>query len=116
MEIVAARQRMLSPAYVVCCSLNVHIRSEAEQDLTEAALWYEEQSPGLGGQFLDEVLAAFMRIAESPRLYPDIYREVRRGMMRRFPFGIYYRVDSEGVLVIAVMHGSRHPRRWKSRS
>lgn len=97
-------------------TLEVRIRPEAEQDLTEAAIWYEEQSPGLGTQFLDEVLTACQTITEMPRLHPDVHRSIRRALMHRFPFGIYYQVDNEGIIIVAVMHGSRHPRRWKSRT
>lgn len=96
-------------------TLAVHLRLEAEADLEEAAAWYERQREGLGQEFLDEALNAFHAISENPHLFPLVHRRTRRVLMRRFPFGIYYRVESDVLVVVAVMHASRHPRHWKRR-
>ena len=96
-------------------TLEVRFRPEAEQDLSDAAVWYEEQRSGLGEQFLDEVLAVVSSVAETPRQYPVVHRRIRRALMRRFPFGVYYRAEDGSVVVLAVLHGSRDPRCWKSR-
>lgn len=96
-------------------TLELRLRAEAELDLADAALWYEAQCPGLGHQFLDEVLAVFSSIAEMPLTCQVVHRNTRRALLHRFPFGIYYRVDGDTIVVVAVMHGSRDPRRWKSR-
>lgn len=97
-------------------TVEVRLRREAEEDLEDAAAWYESQRAGLGQQFLDEVLKALETIAEVPLVYSVIYRNTRRAWMRRFPFGIFYQVESDGVIVIAIIHGSRHPRRWQGRA
>ncbi len=94
----------------------VRLRAEAEGDLAEAGSWYEEQQEGLGQQFLDEALVALESIGAKPMLYPSVGRNTRRAVMRRFPFGVYYRVEESLIVVIAVMHGSRDPKRWKSRA
>jgi len=94
----------------------VRLRPEAEHDLADAAVWYEEQRQGLGVDLLDEVMAMFSMLAESPMLYPVVHRNTRRAIMHRFPFGIYYRIEGNTVLVIAVMHASRNPYRWKNRA
>jgi plasmid stabilization system protein ParE len=96
-------------------TFSVHLRPKAEQDLWEAATWYEEQRIDLGNQFLDEALAVFSSIAETPFLYPNVYRNIRRSLIRRFPFGVYYCIEEKKVVVVAVMHGSRDPRQWKKR-
>ncbi|MHB8549303.1 MAG: type II toxin-antitoxin system RelE/ParE family toxin [Thermoplasmataceae archaeon] len=96
-------------------TLGVRFRPEAEQDLSDAAVWYEEQQDGLGHQFLDEALAVVSSVAETPRQYPVVHRKTRRALMRRFPFGVYYQVEDRAVVVLAVLHGSRDPRRWKIR-
>ena len=90
----------------------VRLREEADRDLTEAALWYELHGTGLGYQFLDVVLRALVSIAEHPFIYPLVWRETRRALMNRFPFGIYFRMCGDMIVVVAVMHGSRHPRNW----
>ena len=97
-------------------TLELRLRSEAELELMDAALWYEEQGLGLGHQFLDEALAAFSTITETPLMYPIVHRNTRRALIHRFPFGVYYRVETSTIVVVAVMHGSRDPRRWKTRT
>ncbi len=96
-------------------TLEVRLRPEAEQDLAEEAVWYEEQFHGLGHQFLDEVSLAFSAIVESPLRYPIVHRDTRRALIHRFPFGVYYKIEDETIVVLAVMHGSRDPHRWKAR-
>jgi plasmid stabilization system protein ParE len=95
-------------------TLALRIRSEAQQDLQEAARWYEAQRQGLGQEFLNEVVSCLHRIAEQPEMFPTMHRETRRALIRKFPFGIFYRLESQ-VVVLAVMHASRDPRRWQSR-
>ena len=97
-------------------SFRVYIRPEAETDIEEAALWYEEQRQGLGQEFLDEVLGLCKTISENPAMYPVAHRRTRRALIRRFPFGVYFRIEDEQVIVVAVMHGSRHPRNWRQRT
>jgi plasmid stabilization system protein ParE len=94
----------------------VRLREEADQDLAAAASWYEQQRRGLGHEFLDEALSTFSSIAERPLAYPLVHRNTRRALMLRFPFGVFFRVEDSKVVVVAVMHGSRHPRRWRGRT
>lgn len=94
----------------------VRLRPEAERDLADAAAWYEEQRKGLGHEFLDEVMTMLSSVAETPLMYAIVDRNTRRAVINRFPFGVYYRVENATIVVVAVMHGSRNPRRWKSRT
>lgn len=96
-------------------SLRVYIRPEAEIDIEEAAVWYEKQRPGLGDEFLDELRITCKTISETPAVYPVVHRSTRRALIRRFPFGVYFRIEDEQIIVFAVIHGSRHPRRWRQR-
>ena len=91
------------------------VRPAAAADIEDAFLWYERQRPGLGDEFLDAVQAACEGIAAHPTMYPVTHRNTRRALLRRFPYGIFYRVDADLIVVVACMHGSRDPRRWKSR-
>ncbi|TXL73636.1 hypothetical protein FHP25_20800 [Vineibacter terrae] len=61
---------------------------------------------------MDETLR---RIVTNPLAFSRVHGEVHRAVVRRFPFGIYFRVHGDDVVVLAVMHGRRHPRRWQSR-
>jgi plasmid stabilization system protein ParE len=94
----------------------VNFRQDAETDVADAAAWYENQSAGLGGEFLDEILATCNSIAENPQMYPILYRDTRRAVIHKFPFGLYYRVENNLVTIVAVMHGSRDPNKWQKRT
>lgn len=94
----------------------VRLREEADEDLASAASWYEQQRVGLGHEFLDDALSVFRLVAERPLSYPLVHRNTRRALMTRFPFGIYFRVEQTQIVVVAVIHGSRHPHRWQSRT
>ena len=95
---------------------SVRVRARAQRDLEEAAAWYETQRPGLGSEFLDEAQVAFGNVAKHPTAYPELYRATRRAVLRRFPFCVYYRISGDTVVVVAVLHGSRHPLRWMVRT
>ena len=94
----------------------VILRPEAEIDVEEAASWYEFQQPGLGLEFLDEIKCVFNRVAQNPLLYKVLHRSVRRALIHKFPFGVYYCVTEKEIVVIAVMHECRNPLRWQERT
>lgn len=97
-------------------SLPVIVRDAAQEDIREAVEWYERQSPGLGMEFLRCVDDCLSLMSRYPELFPEVHRKSRMALLRRFPYLVIYRPTPELISVIAVMHGSRHPRRWKSRS
>jgi plasmid stabilization system protein ParE len=94
----------------------VHFRQEAETDVADAAAWYENQSAGLGTEFLDEILTTCNSISENPQMYPILHRDTRRAVIHKFPFGLYYRFENDLVTIVAVMHGSRDPNKWQKRT
>jgi len=93
--------------------VKIRLREEAEGDLLDAAKWYERQRPRLGQEFIDAAQASFKSIAERPLTFPIVHRQTRRAVMERFPFCIYFREIDPDVVVLAVLHGSRHPQRWQ---
>lgn len=96
-------------------SLAVHIRPEAEMDLSEAQRWYAAQADGLGEDFLSEVNRTLESAAANPMLYPEMHRGVRRALTNRFPYGIFYLPERDRIVVLAVIHLARDPDRWKQR-
>ena len=92
------------------------VRPAAAADIEDAFSWYERQRPGLGDEFLAAVQATRDSIAAHPAIYPVIHRDTRRALVRRFPYGIFYRVYGEVVVVVACMHARRDPKRWRSRT
>ena len=91
------------------------IQPEAQAELADAYSWYEDQAQGLGSEFLESVDGILDTILRSPEMYPSIYRDVRRAVVRRFPYGILYVVHETRVYVISVFHAKRDPRRWQRR-
>lgn len=88
---------------------------EAETDLEEAFGWYQEQVPGLGHEFLAAVEKQLEQIVANPRQYQTRHRGVRRAIMKRFPYAVFYTVEDPAVVVLAVEHQSRDPEHWKRR-
>ena len=96
--------------------INLIFRPAAAADVQDAYNWYEEQRPGLGEEFLSSLKLLTQEVAENPLRYPVVYRGTRRALLRRFPYGLFYRIMGDLVVIIACMHGSRNPRIWQSRS
>jgi plasmid stabilization system protein ParE len=88
---------------------------EAEEDLAEAALFLEHRVAGLGDGLVVEVERSLTRLAQNPNVGPDVGGGARRLHMRRFPYGLIYRVEPERVLVLAVAHSRRRPGYWRNR-
>lgn len=96
-------------------NLRLALHSGAQTDVAQAANWYEEQQPELGNEFLDELDHLLTRMAENPMQFPEVESGVRRGLLRRFPFGVYFVRNRNRVEVIAVLHLHRNPRTWRGR-
>ena len=91
------------------------LRAAAAADVEEAYAWYEAQREGLGDEFLAAVQAALESILHHPEAAPIVHREIRRVLLRRFPYGIHYRLIDDEVVVVACFHAKRHPRLWSAR-
>jgi plasmid stabilization system protein ParE len=89
--------------------------SEAQADVEEAFVWYEAHRPGLGETFRRAVDLAVESIEAHPEAYAILHRQTRRVLLPRFPYGLYYRVLDRNIVVVACLHGKRHPRTWRSR-
>ena len=85
----------------------------ARDDIAAAARWYDASRPGLGATFLDSIEELLRRIAEAPRQFPEVHSGVRRGLARRFPYGVYFVATESRVDVLAVIHLHRDPGSWK---
>ena len=91
------------------------LRPQAEAELLGARDWYEEQRVGLGEAFAMQVDSVLARIVQAPLAYPRVQGETRRALVRRFPYAIYFHARPDEIVVLGVIHGRRHPRRWHSR-
>jgi toxin ParE1/3/4 len=91
------------------------VRPAAEEDIEAAYLWYEGRQAHLGNEFLFAIRSALSQVSQYPEAHSIVDSDVRRVVVPRFPYGIFYRVYHGTVYVIACMHGRRDPERWRSR-
>jgi len=89
--------------------------SPAEEEMTEAALFYETRSGGLGNDFLDDVQQAVDRLSDYPHSGEQIDFGLKRTLLHRFPFSLIYAVEQTGIVIVAVAHYGRVPGYWRSR-
>jgi plasmid stabilization system protein ParE len=78
--------------------------------------WYEQRQAGLGKDFLDELEQVLVEIVAQPARFGFASGNIREGLLRRFPYAIYYRVLFDRIRVLAVFHTARDPILWQSRS
>lgn len=92
------------------------LRPEAAADVEDAWAWYEGQREGLGDEFIETVQAGLDAIRSHPLSSPAIHRDTRRHLLKRFPYGPFYKLVEGQVIVVACFHAKRSPRVWRSRS
>ena len=88
----------------------------ASADIADAYEWYEAQRPGLGEDFRGELTVAFTLLAEFSETGPAVHRDLRRVLVRRFPYAVYYRIADSAVEVRGCLHLHRDPRAWRRRA
>ena len=88
----------------------VVVRSEAERDIRETRDWYSTISPALGEQFLAAVDQAISLSAGNPLAFQVIHRSLRRVLLRKFPYALFFIAEELRVIVVGVLHQARNPR------
>lgn len=91
------------------------IAPEAERDMAEAYAWYEQQRTGLGEEFLGCVDACIQSICRLPERCALVHENYRRGLVRRFPYAVFYEYEKDVVTVYCIFHTSRNPEKWRRR-
>ncbi len=89
--------------------MNVRFLSEAKNEMDDAFLWYEEQVTGLGYDFLGAVDDGIYLISSFPNSYEVVRDELRRCILKRFPFCVIYGVENDVIVVVAVAHMKKFP-------
>jgi plasmid stabilization system protein ParE len=97
-------------------SLPVILRDEAQAEFLEAFDYYEDQQPGLGVDFAGRVQQVFDRIAANPQLHAVVFADIRKAVVGRFPYSVFYRAEPTRVVVLAVFHSRRDPSVWQGRA
>jgi len=89
------------------------VRPQADFEITEAADWYAQRAPGLGGEFVRAVDAALAAIERNPLQHPVVDPPIRRALLRRFPYSILFTADDDEIVVLSCFHVRRDPKRWQ---
>lgn len=92
------------------------IRPEAREEVAEAAGWYDARERGLGRDFLRAFRAATDLLKRNPLHYQIVFAEMRRVLLRRFPYGVFYEIHGSDVVVLGCMHEARNPEEWQKRA
>jgi plasmid stabilization system protein ParE len=94
--------------------VRVLYRAEAAADLAQAFGWYETQRAGLGEEFRAAVQSGIKIIEGLPDAFPIVHNDVRRALVHRFPYALYYRrLASNEIEILACLHDRRNPRVWR---
>lgn len=95
--------------------LEIIVHQEADEEIKAAAIYYESLQPGLGEAFLQELTEGFAQVQKNPLAWEIFDDPIRRYLLRRFPYGIVYRLAPDQILILAVMHLRRKPGYWQER-
>jgi plasmid stabilization system protein ParE len=96
--------------------MQIRFLPEADAELAEARVWYGLQHDGLDGALMRRVDEALQRIMHAPNAFPIVHCQLRRAIVRQFPFAIFYEVSAHEIRVFAVFHSRRNPKQLPSRS
>jgi plasmid stabilization system protein ParE len=95
--------------------MKLHFHPEAALELEEAVFYYEECQAGLGKQLSHEIKSATHLILAHPQAWTIIENNIRRTLVRRFPYGLLYSFTKDEIYILAVMHLKREPNYWQTR-
>lgn len=97
-------------------SYRLQIHPFAESELKDAKNWYNIQKEDLGNEFIEEVENKLLQIVQNPNRYAKIRKDVRKAVLKRFPYSIVYSVVNDTVKIYSFFHQSRNPKNWQSRA
>ena len=96
--------------------MRVEYHPAVEDELRRIRDYYEKKAPGLGAAFIDEFERQVLRVAAQPERWMVVTGDLRRCLMRRFPYVIYFRkLGSECLKITVVKHQRRHPELGRAR-
>ncbi len=113
MEIVGGSKKKYSK---LMKPYRLRIHPFAESELKEAENWYNLQKENLGKEFIEEIENKLMQIKRNPNHYAKIRKDIRKALLKRFPYSIVFTVTDEWVEVYSFFHHSRNPKIWNKRA
>jgi len=92
--------------------LPIIFRRQVGRDLAAGFQYYEAQAQGLGERFIGAARSAFEAIERYPQMFASVHGDVRRAIVSRFPYAVFYRIEQDRIVVLAVLHTARDPKLW----
>lgn len=96
-------------------TLRIQVTPEAEADINQAYAWYEQTDAGLGDRFVQALQKTLVAVAKHPGAFRAVRGPLRRALIDRFPYSVFYLYDDRIVVVIRCLHARRDPTSWKIR-
>jgi len=96
-------------------TVRVRFRRKAEADVRDARAWYRERGLELGEEFIRSLDACLVSIQRLPESHPVVCRDIRRALLSRFPYGVFYIREGDTIIVLACFHAKRDPTTWQER-
>ena len=96
--------------------LEIEFHPDVVKEIKSSYQWYQNQTDGLGLDYLSELESSFQTIRELPNTWPKFESGLRMYLLSKFPFSVIYQFNEQTVFVVAVMHNSRRPGYWNERT
>jgi plasmid stabilization system protein ParE len=97
-------------------TFKVVVRPEAAREIQEAFDWYEGRSEGLGLEFLRAADACLSGLQRNPSAFQPVHEQVRRALLRKFPYALFYLISGDSLVIVACFHVKRSPADWQRRA
>lgn len=94
---------------------SLELSDDAEVDFDKSYKFYYQDSPQVADAFFKQINLGFEDIKQNPESFPVAYKDIRKFVIKKFPFVIYYRKVDTQIQVIAIFHTSRNPEIWNDR-
>ncbi len=109
-----ALRKKSSPKQIVG-SFALEFKTEAKDEVVEAAQWYKAQSAGLDNRFLQYLEDVIHIIQHNPHTYKKIYKDFRQAALKKFPYVVVYEIEEDVITVYSVFHAKQNPRKKMNR-
>ncbi len=88
------------------------LRDRVREDVERAARWYEAEREGLGARYVAAIDAALAGVQALATRYPEVHGRIRRALVKRFPYAVFFVIDGEQIVVLAILHQAADPASW----
>jgi len=95
--------------------LQIKFHPDVSIDIKDSYKWYEEQSIGLGEDFLEEIESSYQAIIDFPNTWIPFSYGFKRYLLSKFPYSVIYKNDEDSIYIVSIMHNSRKPNFWLDR-